>query len=279
MTEVATLPILYEACETCPAHHAANLQRLGIDLDNVDYVLALAGNPNVGKSTVFNALTGLRQHTGNWPGKTVARAEGGYAYRDQHYKLVDLPGTYSLLATSPDEEIARDFILFGQPDATIVVVDANRLERNLNLVLQLLAITPRVVLCLNLIDEAERHGLQIDERGLARRLGVPVVPTSARYGRGMEELLSAIHDVVHGAVRPRVDNVSIIPVDLRPAVDWLAGQIEDLYPGLPNTRWLALRLLDGDASIKNAMVSGQLSKLNLLGGQKSAQAGAVGVIS
>jgi ferrous iron transport protein B len=279
MTEVATLPVLYEACETCPAHHAANLQRLGIDLDNVDYVLALAGNPNVGKSTVFNALTGLRQHTGNWPGKTVARAEGGYAYRDQHYKLVDLPGTYSLLATSPDEEIARDFILFGQPDATIVVVDANRLERNLNLVLQLLAITPRVVLCLNLIDEAERHGLQIDERGLARRLGVPVVPTSARYGRGMEELLSAIHDVVHGAVRPRVDNVSIIPVDLRPAVDWLAGQIEDLYPGLPNTRWLALRLLDGDASIKNAMVSGQLSKLKLLGGQKSAQAGAVGVIS
>jgi ferrous iron transport protein B len=95
----------------------------------------------------------------------------------------------------------------------------------------------------------------------------------------MEELLSAIHDVVHGAVRPRVDNVSIIPVDLRPAVDWLAGQIEDLYPGLPNTRWLALRLLDGDASIKNAMVSGQLSKLKLLGGQKSAQAGAVGVIS
>ena len=161
--------------------------------------MALAGNPNVGKSTVFNALTGLRQHTGNWPGKTVTRAEGGFEYGASRYKLVDLPGTYSLLATSLDEEVARDFILFGQPDVTIVVVDATRLERNLNLVLQVLEITDRVVVCLNLMDEARRHGLQVDERRLARDLGVPVVPTAARQRKGMPELLQAISDVASGA--------------------------------------------------------------------------------
>ena len=126
------------ACETCPAHHAANLLKLGVNMEDWDYVVALAGNPNTGKSTVFNALTGLRQHTGNWPGKTVSRAEGGYRFNDRRYKLIDLPGTYSLLSAAQDEEIARDFILFGQPDCTIVVTDATCLERNLNLVLQVL---------------------------------------------------------------------------------------------------------------------------------------------
>ncbi|HRJ42560.1 MAG TPA: FeoB small GTPase domain-containing protein, partial [Caldilineaceae bacterium] len=110
------------SCDGCAVHNAGALLKLGVDMQNWDYVVALAGNPNTGKSTVFNALTGLRQHTGNWPGKTVARAEGGFVYSDKRYKLVDLPGTYSLLATSLDEEIARDFILFGQPDVTIIVV-------------------------------------------------------------------------------------------------------------------------------------------------------------
>ena len=142
-------------------------------MDDWDYIVALAGNPNTGKSTVFNALTGLRQHTGNWPGKTVTRAEGGFLFGEKRYKLVDLPGTYSLLSTSTDEEVARDFILFGQPSVTVVVVDATRLERNLNLALQVLEITDRVVIALNLIDEAKRNGISVDERRLSRDLGVP----------------------------------------------------------------------------------------------------------
>ena len=146
-----------EACADCDVYRAAELRKLGLAGGKFDFVVALAGNPNTGKSTVFNALTGLRQHTGNWPGKTVARAEGGFSYRDRRFRLVDLPGTYSLLSTSVDEEIARDFLLFGRPDVTVVVADATRLERNLNLVLQVLEITGRAVLCLNLMDEAERQ--------------------------------------------------------------------------------------------------------------------------
>jgi ferrous iron transport protein B len=126
------------ACEICPANKNATLKRMGLDLSKFDFVAALAGNPNTGKSTVFNALTGLRQHTGNWPGKTVARAEGAFEYSGSKYKIVDLPGTYSLLSTSTDEEIARDFLLFGKPDVTVIVADATRIERNLNLVLQVL---------------------------------------------------------------------------------------------------------------------------------------------
>src|SRR5512139_2120998 len=182
-------------CAACPIHNVANLLKLGVTMDDWNFVVALAGNPNTGKSTVFNALTGLRQHTGNWPGKTVSRAEGGFNFKDVNYKIVDLPGTYSLLSASADEEVARDFILFGQPDVTVVVVDATRLERNLNLALQVMEITDRVVVCLNLIDEAKRHGLLVDERRLARDLGVPVVPTSARYRKGLDELLSAVSDV------------------------------------------------------------------------------------
>ena len=176
-------------CATCPAHNPGNLKRLGINMDSFDYVVALAGNPNTGKSTVFNALTGLRQHTGNWPGKTVTRAEGGFEFDNKKYKIIDLPGTYSLLSTSTDEEVARDFILFGQPDVTVIVVDASRLERNLNLVLQVLEITDRAVLCLNLIDEARRHKIEIDVRSLSRELGIPVVATAARQNEGIPELL------------------------------------------------------------------------------------------
>lgn len=251
-----------EACVTCPVHNAAKLKKLGVDMTNFDYVVALAGNPNTGKSTVFNALTGLRQHTGNWPGKTVTRAEGGFDYDGHKYKLVDLPGTYSLVATSLDEEVARDFILFGQPDVTVVVVDATRLERNLNLVLQILEITNRVVVALNLIDEARRLKIQVDERRLARDLGVPVVPMAARQGEGVADLLGAISEVANGEIVGKPYHVKYKSRELAGAVDQLAQQIEAAFPDLPNARWVALRLLDGDERIAEAMRSGELGDLS-----------------
>jgi ferrous iron transport protein B len=249
-------------CAACPTHHASNLRRLGVDMTESDYVVALGGNPNTGKSTVFNALTGLRQHTGNWPGKTVARAEGGFEYGGSRFKLVDLPGTYSLLATSTDEEVARDFLLFGQPDVTLVVVDASRLERNLNLVLQVLEITDRVVVCLNLMDEARRHGLQVDERRLARDLGVPVVPTVARTRGGFDLLLQTIHDVASGRTVCRPRRLESPPPELKQAIAKVTQEIEATFPGLPNPRWVALRLLDGDERIIEAVRQGDLADLS-----------------
>lgn len=248
-------------CATCPMNR--HLERLGVKLDDWDYVVALAGNPNTGKSTVFNSLTGLRQHTGNWPGKTVARAEGGFQYGDSRFKLVDLPGTYSLMASSVDEEIARDFILFGQPDVTIVVVDATRLERNLNLVLQVLEITDHAVVCLNLMDEAKRHSLQIDDRRLARDLGVPVIPTVARRQEGIHELIQVVNDVATGDIRPRPHRIaSTHDRTLDAAVNQIVAQIEAAFPGLPNARWVALRLLDGDEQIEKAIRDGSLGDLS-----------------
>lgn len=255
-----TIPISTQ-CATCPVHNAANLHKLGVDMENWDYVVALAGNPNVGKSTIFNALTGLKQHTGNWPGKTVSRAEGGFEFNNLKYKLVDLPGTYSLLATSLDEEIARDFILFAQPDVTVVVVDATRLERNLNLVLQILQITNRVVVCLNLIDEAERHGLSIDERRLARDLGVPVVPTIARKGEGLDLLIQSISDVANGRTIGRPYRIQNEPPIIKKAIDQLESKIKNAYPNLPNARWVALRLLEGDEQIIDAIEKGEIGNL------------------
>ena len=248
-------------CGTCPAHHVGNLVKLGVDMGNYDYVVALAGNPNTGKSTVFNALTGLRQHTGNWPGKTVARAEGGFSSDDKRYKLVDLPGTYSLLSASVDEEIARDFILFGRPDVTVIVTDATRLEHNLNLVLQVLEITDRVVVCLNLMDEARRKGLDIDDRRLARDLGVPVVPTSARYGEGLDQLNQAISDVASGRTVCKPHRVGGQSPALELAVGRLSSEVAKVYPDLPNAQWIALRLLDADAKIADAVRSGELGEL------------------
>ena len=248
-------------CVDCPVHLAGNLLKLGVDMKDWDFVVALAGNPNTGKSTVFNALTGLRQHTGNWPGKTVARAEGGYEFGDKRYKLIDLPGTYSLLSTTQDEEIARDFLLFGRPDVTVVVVDANRLERNLNLALQVMEVTDRVVICLNLMDEARRHGLQVDDRRLARDLGVPVVPTSARYGEGLDELVGAIEEVATGQAVCKPHRIEYLSGTLKAGVRQLAAEVEARFPGLPNARWVALRLLDGDARMRNVVQSGELGEL------------------
>ncbi len=246
------------ACETCPQFNANGLKKLGVNTENMDFVVALAGNPNTGKSTVFNALTGLRQHTGNWPGKTVARAEGGFEYNDKKYKLVDLPGTYSLLSTSQDEEVARNFILFGKPDVTVIVVDASRLERNLNLVLQILEITDKAVLCLNLMDEAKRNKITIDERALARDLGIPVVPTSARFNRGIPELIATINDVANGTIKCKPHRIKNVPEHINKAVKKLTTEIEKQFPNIPNSRWIAFRLLEGDMHIINALRNGEL---------------------
>ncbi len=248
-------------CANCPVHNLGNLKKLGINMNNIDYVVALAGNPNTGKSTVFNYLTGLRQHTGNWPGKTVTRAEGGFEYNQKKFKIVDLPGTYSLLSTSTDEEVARDFILFGQPDVTVIVVDATRVERNLNLVLQILEITDRAVVCLNLMDEAKRNGIKVDERSLSKELGIPVVPSAARQGEGMNELLNMLFEVASGKYICKPNRIKTSSKELNFAVEKLSKEIAEEFPNLPNTRWAALRLLEGDQSIIDAIRSGDLGNL------------------
>ncbi|HET7010187.1 MAG TPA: FeoB small GTPase domain-containing protein [Anaerolineales bacterium] len=222
--------------------------------------MALAGNPNTGKSSVFNALTGLRQHTGNWPGKTVGRAEGRYSFGGRRFKLVDLPGTYSLLSASQDEEIARDFILFGRPDCTVVVVDVTALERNLNLVLQVLEITDRVVVCANLMDEARRLDLAVDIEALSRELGVPVVPTSARTGSGLTDLMREVDAVASGKHHPRPRLVHPAS-EVERAADELEAMILRAAPGLASARWVAYRLLDGDVRVRRALEAGELADL------------------
>lgn len=246
------------ACGSCAHFNSEGLKKLGVDTGGFDYIIAIAGNPNTGKSTVFNALTGLRQHTGNWPGKTVSRAEGAYSYADKKYKLVDLPGTYSLLSTSQDEEVARNFILFGKPDVTIIVVDACRLERNLNLALQILEITDKAVLCLNLIDEAERNNITIDTRMLSRELGIPVVATSARYQKGIPELIQTVDEIASGKIICKPRKIKNVPKKILEAVTKLSAEIEVEFPDIPNSRWIAFRLLEGDNRIIEALKAGEL---------------------
>jgi ferrous iron transport protein B len=233
---------------------------MGLKVDRFDRVIALAGNPNTGKSTLFNALTGLKQHTGNWPGKTVSRAEGGFEFNKVRYKLVDLPGTYSLLSASHDEEIARDFLLFGTPDCTIVVADATALERNLNLVLQVLEITDKAVVAVNLMDEARRKGIEVDVRSLSRDLGVPALPVVARTGEGIHALLSAVEGVTSGdiATRPRRPQGT---TEFNAAISELVPMSEAVAPGVPNARWIAIRLLDGDGRVERALRTGELAAL------------------
>lgn len=162
---------------------------------NSDYTIAIAGNPNVGKSTIFNSLTGMHQHTGNWPGKTVANAMGICKFDSKKFLFVDIPGTYSIMSNSEEEEIARDFICFGKPNATVVILDATCLERNLNLLYQIMEITPNVVACVNLLDEAEKKGIYIDLNLLSLKLGIPVVGTVARKPKTLKKLLQTIDDV------------------------------------------------------------------------------------
>ncbi|WP_332843345.1 FeoB small GTPase domain-containing protein [Paraclostridium sp. AKS73] len=213
--------------------------------------MALAGNPNTGKSTVFNYLTGLKQHTGNWPGKTVCTARGDFKYNSKDFALIDLPGTYSLFAASQEEIVARDFACFGNPDAVIVVADATSLERNLNLAFQIMELTDNVILCINLVDEARKKGIFINKEIIESQLGIPVVLTSARSGEGMDNLLKTLDSVVTNSYHY---NNKIIKYDEN--IENLLKIIEsDLSSSIPyiKSRWLGLRLIDGDISIYDSM--------------------------
>lgn len=213
-----------------------------------DKVVALAGNPNVGKSTVFNALTGMNQHTGNWPGKTVANAQGYCATKKKSYVMVDIPGTYSLMAHSTEEEVARNFICFGEPDAVVVVCDATCLERNLNLVLQTLEISSRVVVCVNLMDEATRKNIRIDLPLIAERLGVPVVGAVARKKKSLSDLMGALDSVTDGNSRDAPLSVHY-PEIIEAAISKIQPLVLQKSGGKLNSRWLSLKLLDQDDSL------------------------------
>lgn len=240
-------------------------------------VIALAGNPNVGKSTVFNALTGMNQHTGNWPGKTVSNAQGYCRTKRHSYVMVDIPGTYSLMAHSAEEEVARNFLCFGGADAVVVVCDATCLERNLNLVLQTLEITPNVVVCVNLMDEARRKRIRIDLGALSRRLGVPVVSTVARKKKSLSALTETLDRLSDGAqTRPAAVRY---PEPVEQAIAAVEPLVRARVGGRLPSRWLSLQLLDpdetllsevdrflgcafsGDASLEHALASARESLL------------------
>lgn len=208
-----------------------------------DKLIALAGNPNVGKSTIFNSLTGMRQHTGNWPGKTVSNARGYCRGQERGYVMVDLPGTYSLMADSPEEVLARDFICFGGADAVLVVCDATCLDRNMNLLLQTMETGRPVLLCVNLLDEAESKGIHIDLKTLEDKLGIPVIGTVARDKKSREKILSAMDRAFDIPVKREMANIPY-PEPVEQALEALmplAGEIEGLSP-----RFICLRLLLGE---------------------------------
>lgn len=237
-----------------------NLVQIEILPSRKNKIVALAGNPNTGKSTIFNRLTGLKQHTGNWPGKTVIKAEGEFELKNEKYTLIDLPGTYSLLSTSEDEEIARDFVLFGNPDATVIVCDASALERNLNLAFQIMQITNRCILCVNLIDEAKRKGISIDKEILEKELGIPAVLTNARSGEGIDELREKIYLTANRIIKPVPRKIEH-KKEIQEKLNLLVPLIEKVFPGLHSSEWIALRLLEGDPKIRKAVENGNLLEL------------------
>lgn len=214
-----------------------------------EYRIALAGNPNVGKSTIFNNLTGMHQHTGNWTGKTVANATGECIYKEQKYTFIDLPGTYSIMSNSEEEEIARDYICFGNPDTTVVVVDATTLERNLNLVFQIMEITDNVILCVNLLDEAKKKKIKVDLKKLSSELGIPVVGTVARHKRTLDKLLESIKKACENKIEIIPKRV-IYQEKIENAITKLTKVLKEKYSLNENMyRWISLKIIDGEEKI------------------------------
>lgn len=213
-----------------------------------DFTIALAGNPNVGKSTIFNSLTGLNQHTGNWPGKTVSNALGRYIYDDKQVDVIDLPGTYSLLSDSQEEEVARDYICFEDPDVVVVIADATSLERNLNLFLQISELTYNIILCVNLMDQAEKKGIKIDSQLLESILGVKVILTSANENKGLEELKSAVNNFSLN------NKNNLFKMQYNEEIEAAIEKIQNILQGenefsTKKNRWLSLRILEGNKDI------------------------------
>ena len=215
-----------------------------------DFTIAIAGNPNVGKSTVFNSLTGLHQHTGNWPGKTVSNASGIATFNNKNFLLVDIPGTYSIMSNSQEEEIARDYICFGNPDCTVVVLDATCLERNLNLVYQILEITNKVVVCVNLLDEEKKKGIEIDLDKLSFTLGVPVVGTIARKKKTLNKLMQSVYEVCTENCSDELFKIEY-PESIENAITIVEKSAKELLCSslFTNYRWISLKLLEGNSKI------------------------------
>ena len=214
-------------------------------------VIAIAGNPNVGKSTLFNNLTGMNQHTGNWPGKTVTNAVGRFKSKNSDYVLVDIPGTYSLMAHSAEEEVARNFVCFGAPDAVVVVCDATCLERNLNLVVQILEISGNAVVCVNLLDEARRKNIFVDLDKLSKLLGVPVIGTVARKKKSLSKLVDTLDKI--SILQNHAPRAVSYPEPVQAALSVLTPIVASVVGNSLDPRWLSLRLLDPDPSLLNQL--------------------------
>ena len=215
-----------------------------------NFTVAFAGNPNVGKSTIFNSLTGMNQHTGNWSGKTVGNCSGTFTYKDAHFTAVDIPGTYSLMSNSEEEEIARNYICFENPDAIVIVVDGTSLERNLNLVTQIMEINSNIILCVNLLDEAKKKGIKIDLNKLSSLLGIPVVGTIAKKKKTLINLKNIIYDVCLKKIVPTPNIVKYLPI-IEDSISLLSCE----YPTIPFplNRWISLKLLSNDTKIINTI--------------------------